>query len=217
MKSRTTSAKSIRLLSGAEVPGIVRIRRQAEVAPHASTRRPEHGSDPGRTIAVHGPVVPFANSRREGGRGDGREAKVDIERLEARDCVHEEVLAAAPLHELGHDAAGVPPSAKENGREDRVDLATVRVAPAHGERAEGPVREEGEDPVDGRVAPCPVVVAPDLGGEGKLGRFELTGRERAVEGQTRVNSYVFPEPSWLIAGRVPSAAIWKLESVTGFA
>ncbi len=124
---------------------------------------------------------------------------------------------AAALHEPAHDTAGVPPPPEPLGREDGVDLAPVGVAPAHGERAESPPREEPEDPVDGRVAPGPAVVAPDLSGERKLGPTELADREPGPFGdQRRVTSYRLFVPSWLIAGSVPSVAISNRESVTGF-
>lgn len=148
---------------------------------------------------------------------DRREAEAGIKRLEPRDRVHEEVFVAAALHEFGHDAAGVPPPPEPCGREDGIDLAAVGVAPAHGERAEGPISEEPEDPIDGRVAPGPVVVAPDLGGARKLGPTELADREPGLFGdQRRVTSYWLFAPAWLMAGRLPSAAILNRELVTGF-
>ena len=75
----------------------------------------------------------------------------------------------------GHDAAGVAPAPERNRREDRVDLAAVRVAPEPGERGDGPVCEEGEDSVDGRVAPGPVVVAPDLGWRAETPPYRARG------------------------------------------
>ena len=41
-------------------------------------------------------------------------------------------------------------------------------------------------------------------------------RQARLGAQSFVSSYVLPVPAWLMAGRVPSAAISKSESVTGF-
>ncbi|KAF5051957.1 hypothetical protein DSECCO2_413560 [anaerobic digester metagenome] len=141
-----------------------------------------HGRDSGRLPIAHGPVVSITDCGWEVGFGDRCEAEYGIERLESRYRVHEEVLALAGIHESCHDAAGVTASAKRGGSEDCVDLTTVRVPSTHGKGADGPVREEGEDPVGYRVTPGPVVIAPDRCGEGELYGIQLANREPGFVG-----------------------------------